>query len=69
MLCLGLSWRKKLQSYKTLDWNGIKGMVLMNHGLFTFSDDAKSSYENMISLVTKAKPFLKKGIFCFKTYH
>lgn len=52
---------------KTLDWNGIKGMVLMNHGLFTFSDNAKSSYENMISLVTKAETFLKKrNIFTLK---
>lgn len=45
---------------KNLDWHSIKGMILMNHGVFTFSDDAKKSYENMIRLVSKAEAFLKK---------
>jgi rhamnose utilization protein RhaD (predicted bifunctional aldolase and dehydrogenase)/NAD(P)-dependent dehydrogenase (short-subunit alcohol dehydrogenase family) len=36
------------------------GMVLMNHGLFTFSDSAQESYENMIELVTRAENYLKK---------
>ena len=45
---------------KKLDWRSIKGMILMNHGVFTFSDDAKKSYENMIRLVSKAEDFLKK---------
>ncbi|MDA7756429.1 bifunctional aldolase/short-chain dehydrogenase [Opitutales bacterium] len=45
---------------RELDWHSIKGMILMNHGVFTFSDDAKTSYENMIQLVSKAEAFLKK---------
>ena len=41
------------------DWSQIEGMVLMNHGLFTFGDDARSSYENHIRLVTIAEDYLK----------
>jgi rhamnose utilization protein RhaD (predicted bifunctional aldolase and dehydrogenase)/NAD(P)-dependent dehydrogenase (short-subunit alcohol dehydrogenase family) len=37
-----------------------RGMVLMNHGLFTFSDSAQESYENMIELVTRAERYLEK---------
>ena len=37
------------------EWSELQGMVLMNHGLFTFSDDAKSSYDAMIQLVSEAE--------------
>ena len=37
------------------EWSELEGMVLMNHGLFTFSDDAKSSYDAMIRLVSEAE--------------
>lgn len=37
-----------------------RGMVLMNHGIFSFADDAKTSYEIMIELVTLAEDYLKK---------
>jgi rhamnose utilization protein RhaD (predicted bifunctional aldolase and dehydrogenase)/NAD(P)-dependent dehydrogenase (short-subunit alcohol dehydrogenase family) len=36
------------------------GMVLMNHGLFTFAETAKESYERMIVLVAKAEKYLKR---------
>ena len=36
------------------------GIVLLNHGLFTFGDDARSSYERTIELVTKAEDYLSK---------
>ena len=36
------------------------GIVLLNHGLFTFGDDARSSYERTIELVTMAEDFLSK---------
>lgn len=39
---------------------GIDGMVLLKHGLFTFADDAKTSYELHIKLVTKAEEYLAK---------
>ena len=36
------------------------GMVLMGHGLFTFGETAKLSYERMIELVTCAEDYLKR---------
>jgi len=41
-----------------IDWNKIKGIVLLHHGIFTFDEDAKASYERMIELVSKAEDFL-----------
>ena len=43
---------------RDVDWNELEGMVLMNHGLFTFNDDAKKSYEKTIELVDKAEGYL-----------
>jgi len=39
---------------------GIEGIVLLKHGLFTFADDAKTSYEKHIELVNIAEEWLKK---------
>lgn len=36
-----------------------QGMILMNHGIFTFGNNAKESYDRMISLVSKAEDYLK----------
>jgi rhamnose utilization protein RhaD (predicted bifunctional aldolase and dehydrogenase)/NAD(P)-dependent dehydrogenase (short-subunit alcohol dehydrogenase family) len=36
------------------------GMVLLNHGLFTFGESAKESYDRMISLVTRAEDYLRR---------
>ncbi len=35
------------------------GMVLMNHGIFSFGDSARQSYERMIDLVGRAEDYLK----------
>jgi len=35
------------------------GMVLMNHGIFSFGDSACESYERMIKLVNKAEKYLQ----------
>ncbi|MCP5556875.1 MAG: bifunctional aldolase/short-chain dehydrogenase [Verrucomicrobiaceae bacterium] len=37
---------------------GVEGMVLLKHGLFTFADDARTSYERHIEMVTMAEDFL-----------
>lgn len=37
------------------------GMVLLNHGIFSFGDTAKESYERMISLVGRAEDYLKRS--------
>ena len=42
-----------------LDWKKIKGIILLNHGIFTFNDEAKKSYDQMIALVSKAEQYLK----------
>lgn len=42
-----------------LDWERLRGIVLMHHGLFTFADDAKTSYDSMIELVSKAEQALR----------
>lgn len=39
---------------------GIQGMVLLKHGLFTFDDDARRSYELHIEMVTMAEEYLAK---------
>jgi rhamnose utilization protein RhaD (predicted bifunctional aldolase and dehydrogenase)/NAD(P)-dependent dehydrogenase (short-subunit alcohol dehydrogenase family) len=52
--------RKVYQMTKTADWSKIKGIVLMHHGVLTFADGAKESYERMIRMVTQAEDFLKK---------
>ena len=36
-----------------------EGMVLMNHGIFTFGTSAKESYDRMIDLVSKAENYLE----------
>ncbi|MGZ8264163.1 MAG: SDR family NAD(P)-dependent oxidoreductase, partial [Burkholderiales bacterium] len=40
--------------------SGTIGMVLMNHGVFSFGASARESYERMIALVTRAEAFLEK---------
>lgn len=36
-----------------------RGLVLMNHGIFSFADSARESYECMIELVQRAEQYLK----------
>ena len=46
---------------KDLDWSKCEGIILHNHGIFTFDDDAKRSYTKMIDAVTKAEEFLNEN--------
>jgi rhamnose utilization protein RhaD (predicted bifunctional aldolase and dehydrogenase)/NAD(P)-dependent dehydrogenase (short-subunit alcohol dehydrogenase family) len=39
---------------------GTLGMVLMNHGIFSFGATARESYERMIALVTRAEDYLAR---------
>lgn len=36
------------------------GMVLLNHGIFSFGDSARQSYERMIELVSRAEEYLQE---------
>ena len=38
-----------------------EGMVLLNHGIFSFGDNAKESYDRMINLVNMAEQYLKSN--------
>ncbi len=38
---------------------GTIGMVLLNHGIFSFGESARRSYERMIDLVSRAEDYLK----------
>jgi len=44
---------------QNIDWQQPDGIILLNHGVFTFSDSAEESYEKMLMLVTKAEKYLK----------
>ena len=41
-----------------VDWDSLDGMILLNHGVFTFDHDARKSYEKMIDIVSKAEDYL-----------
>ena len=43
---------------RNVDWQKLDGILLLNHGVFTFADDAKSSYERHIDIVTAAEEYL-----------
>lgn len=46
-----------------VDWHRLKGIILLHHGVFTFHEDAKTCYENMIEMVDKAERYLhERGI-------
>src|ERR1041385_388761 len=38
----------------------VEGLVLLNHGLFTFADDARTAYERMIGGVDRAERFVRQ---------
>ena len=40
--------------------DGTQGMVLLNHGLFTFGDDSQTAYEKHMQLIKKAETWLDK---------
>lgn len=42
-----------------VNWSRLKGIVLLHHGIITFDDDCRASYERMIELVNKAEDYLR----------
>src|SRR6187431_582330 len=42
------------------NWSKYDGMVLQHHGIFSFANDGRESYERMIRLVTAAEDFLSE---------
>ena len=47
---------------KDVDWKSLDGIILLNHGVFSFDDDAKLAYEKMIDIVSKAETYLKESV-------
>ncbi|HQQ63418.1 MAG TPA: bifunctional aldolase/short-chain dehydrogenase [Pseudomonadales bacterium] len=44
---------------KNTDWSRLKGIILLHHGVFSFHENARSSYENMVELVNRAEDYLR----------
>ena len=53
--------QKIYQMSKDINWDTCEGIILHNHGIFTFDDDAKKSYDKMIDAVTLAENFLEEN--------
>lgn len=51
--------KKIYEMTKGLDWALYDGMVLLNHGVFTFDNDAKCCYEKMINIVSSAEHYIE----------
>lgn len=51
--------REVYEMTRDVDWAELEGVILMNHGVFTFGDDARSSYERMIQIVSEAEDYLE----------
>ncbi len=45
---------------RDINWEQIEGMILLNHGVLTFGNDATTAYMRMIQIVTVAEDYLEK---------
>ena len=52
---------KIYETTKNLDWSSIDGIILHNHGIFTFDNEAKNSYGKMIDAVCRAEEYLDEN--------
>ncbi len=52
--------RKIFEMTKEFAWDECEGIILLNHGVFTFDESAKESYEKMLNAVSRAEEFLDK---------
>ena len=50
--------QKIYEMTKDIDWDSLDGIILHNHGIFTFDESAKKSYDKMINAVSHAEEFL-----------
>jgi rhamnose utilization protein RhaD (predicted bifunctional aldolase and dehydrogenase)/NAD(P)-dependent dehydrogenase (short-subunit alcohol dehydrogenase family) len=49
----------RIQGY---DFSNCQAMILLNHGVFTFDNSARRSYEKMLDVVTKAEQFINEKV-------
>jgi rhamnose utilization protein RhaD (predicted bifunctional aldolase and dehydrogenase)/NAD(P)-dependent dehydrogenase (short-subunit alcohol dehydrogenase family) len=52
--------RKVFEMTRQADWSKLEGIILLNHGVFTYGHDARSSYERMIALVNESETYLER---------
>jgi rhamnose utilization protein RhaD (predicted bifunctional aldolase and dehydrogenase)/NAD(P)-dependent dehydrogenase (short-subunit alcohol dehydrogenase family) len=52
--------KKVRELTKNADWSKVEGLILMQHGIFTFGATAQESYERMIKLVSESEAALEK---------
>lgn len=52
--------RKIYEMTQGIDWDKLDGMILLNHGVFTFHSDPRVSYEKMIQIVSKAEAYINE---------
>ncbi len=45
---------------RSMNWERLLGMILLNHGVFSFAHDAKESYERHIEIVTAAEDYIAR---------
>ncbi len=50
--------RKVYEMTRRVDWSRYEGMILLNHGIFTWGETAREAYEQMIRLVSMAEDHL-----------
>ena len=46
------------EATRDINWADYRGIILLHHGVFTFSGDARASYEEMIRIVSQAEEYL-----------
>lgn len=51
--------RAVVEALKDADYDRVKGLILLNHGVFTFGDTGAESYGRMIQIVSLAEDFLR----------
>lgn len=47
--------RQVAEATSGVDWDALRGIVLLQHGVFSFHEEAEGSYESMIELVDRAE--------------
>lgn len=47
--------RQVREAARRIDWRELEGIVLLHHGVVTFGDTARESYERMIAVVSRAE--------------
>jgi rhamnose utilization protein RhaD (predicted bifunctional aldolase and dehydrogenase)/NAD(P)-dependent dehydrogenase (short-subunit alcohol dehydrogenase family) len=52
--------KRVFEMTRDADWQDLEGIILFGHGVVTFADDAKASYDRMIAIVSEAQDYVEK---------